>query len=327
MSRFFGFVFAACLLVIGAATTVPAASPDWPKSLTISTASPGGVFYVYGDLLAKMLTQKLGVSVNSMATGGSVQNIKLVEDGSMPIGIITMGIGLQGWNGSGDWTKGQKFRQMRALFPAYDNIFQFAALRRSGLSRVVDLDGKRVGVGPKAGGGGVYAQGILKALGVSAQYAYGSWDANAADILAGNDAGLIGIAGLPFPAIQELEAKEPVTFLSLSSDEIKQVHNAIPEISPSKIPGGTYKGLTADYNTIGIFVFVIGSADLPDDLVYRLVKAVYENHSDLVKRLPAFADTVAANVDKDSFLPFHPGAVRYYREIGIKIPEALAPTN
>src|ERR1700730_19087926 len=123
MFRFFGFVFAACLLAISTSTTVLAANPDWPKSLTISTASPGGVIYVYGELIAQMLTQKLGVSVNPMPTQGSVHNIKLVEDGSVPLGIITAGVGLQAWHGSGDWTKGQKLRQMRALFPAYDQPF------------------------------------------------------------------------------------------------------------------------------------------------------------------------------------------------------------
>ncbi|HEY7232341.1 MAG TPA: TAXI family TRAP transporter solute-binding subunit [Pseudolabrys sp.] len=327
MSRFFGFVLAVCVLVIGGSTSVPAAGPDWPKSLTISSASPGGVFYVYGELLAQVLTQKLGISANSMPTGGSVHNIKLVEDGSMPVGIITMGVGMEGWNGSADWTKGQKFRQMRALFPAYDSPFQYVALRRSGLSRFVDLDGKRVGVGPKAGAGALYAPEVLKALGVSAQYISGSWDANVADILAGNCAALAGFAGVPLPAIQQLEAKEPVNFLDLSADEIGQVRKAIPEITPSKIPAGIYKGLTVDQNTIGIFIFVIGRADLSEDFIYHLVKAVYENQTDLAKRLPAFAETVVQNVDKDTFLPFHPGAIRYYRELGIKIPDALVPTN
>jgi TRAP-type uncharacterized transport system substrate-binding protein len=64
MSKFSGFVFAACLLPIATSTSVPAAGPDWPKSLTLGTASPGGVYYVYGDELAKILTEKLGITVN-----------------------------------------------------------------------------------------------------------------------------------------------------------------------------------------------------------------------------------------------------------------------
>jgi TRAP transporter TAXI family solute receptor len=327
MSRFFGLVFAACVLAIGTSASAQATNPDWPKSLTISTASPGGVIYVYGELIAQMLTQKLGVSVNPMPTQGSVHNIKLVEDGSMPLGIITAGVGLQAWNGSGDWTKGQKFRQMRALFPAYDQPFQFVALRRSGLSRLIDLDGKRVSAGPRAGPSGVYTAEILKAVGVSAQLTYGSFKTSAAGMLAGDYAAFAGFGGVPLPAIQELEAKEPVTFLKLSADEIGRVRKAIPEITSSKISGGAYRELTADYDTIGSFCFVIGRADLSDDFIYHLVKAVYENQRDLVRSLLNFAETVVENVDKNTFLPFHPGAIRYYREIGIKIPDALVPTN
>jgi TRAP transporter TAXI family solute receptor len=146
-------------------------------------------------------------------------------------------------------------------------------------------------------------------------------------MLAGDYAAFAGFGGVPLPAIQELEAKEPVTFLKLSADEIGRVRKAIPEITSSKISGGAYRELTADYDTIGSFCFVIGRADLSDDFIYHLVKAVYENQRDLVRSLLNFAETVVENVDKNTFLPFHPGAIRYYREIGIKIPDALVPTN
>src|SRR6184192_4275103 len=116
MSRFFGFVFAACLLAIWTSTTVPAANPDWPNSLTLGTASPGGVYYVYGEELAKILTEKLGITVNPLPTQGTVHNVKLVDSGGVQLGLITMGVGLQAWNGTGDWTNGKRFQNMRALF-------------------------------------------------------------------------------------------------------------------------------------------------------------------------------------------------------------------
>src|ERR1700731_4992652 len=119
MSRFIGFVLAACLLSIGTAS-VPAAGPDWPKSLTLGTASPGGLYYVYGEALARILTEKLGITVNPLPTQGPVHNVKLVDSGAAQLGLITMGVGLQGWNGTGDWTNGKRFQDMRALFPMYD---------------------------------------------------------------------------------------------------------------------------------------------------------------------------------------------------------------
>ena len=72
---------------------------------------------------------------------------------------------------------------------------------------------------------------------------------------------------------------------------------------------------------------MIGQADLPEDLVYQLVKAVFENQPRLVKMTSAASETIPQNAVKNTFLPFHPGAVRYYREVGIKIPDALVPTN
>jgi uncharacterized protein len=81
MSRFIGFVFATCLIAIGTSTSVPAANPDWPKSLTLGTASPGGVYYVYGEELAKILTEKLGITVNPLPTQGAIQNVKLLDSG------------------------------------------------------------------------------------------------------------------------------------------------------------------------------------------------------------------------------------------------------
>jgi TRAP transporter TAXI family solute receptor len=123
MSRFFGFVFAVCLLAIGISTSVLAAGSDWPKSLTLGTASPGGVYFPYGEELAKILTEKLGIAVNHLPTQGPVHNVKLLDSGGAQLGMITMGVGLQGWNGAGDWTNGKQFRNMRALFPMYDTPF------------------------------------------------------------------------------------------------------------------------------------------------------------------------------------------------------------
>lgn len=327
MSRFMGLIFAACLLAVAASTGVLAANPDWPKSLTLGTASPGGVYYVYGDALAQILTEKLGVAVNPLPTQGPVHNVKLLDSGGAQLGFITMGVGLQGWNGTGDWTSGKSFRNMRALFPMYDTPFQAVVLRRSGIATVAQLDKKRAFVGPKAGTGGTYIPDIMKLLGISAEMNYGSFDVAAAELLAGRADTILTLTGAPVPAVLDAEAKEPVAFLELSPEQIDAIRKAMPEFSPSKIVAGTYHGLEKDYVTIGVYNFAIGRADLPDDLVYQLVKAVFESLPRLVKASPAASDTLPQNVVKNTFLPFHPGAVRYYREIGISIPEALVATN
>ena len=135
--------------------------------------------------------------------------------------------------------------------------------------------------------------------------------------------GYLMLLGPPVPAIQAVEAKEPVSFIGLTPLQMDAIGKALPEFSPSKIAAGTYRALEKDYSTIGVYSFAVGRADLPDDLVYQLVKAVFENQPRLLKTTSAASETVPQNVDKNTFLPFHPGAVRYYREIGISIPDLL----
>src|ERR1700729_626937 len=174
MSRLVSFVLAACLLAVGTSSTALAADPSWPKSLTLATASPGGVYYIYGESLAPILTEKLGIPVNPLPTQGPVHNVKLIESGGAQLGLVTMGVGFQGWTGTGDWTSGKRFQAMRALFPMYDTAFQFVVLRRSGISKVEMLDKLDIGVGPRAGTGGTYVPEVLTALGLSARIGYGS---------------------------------------------------------------------------------------------------------------------------------------------------------
>ena len=327
MSRFFGFVFAACLLASWTSTTVPGVNPDWPKSLTLATASPGGVFYVYGEAVANVLSESLKIPVHHLPTQGSAHNIKLMENGDVQLGLITMGIGLQGWNGIGDWTSGQRHRKMRVLFPMYDSPVQFVTLRRSGITTVTQFNNRNVGAGPRAGAQAAYAPAILAAIGASANIGYGSWESQASDLLAGRYDALVVGFGKPFPALKQLEAKEPLVFASLTPEQIEAIHKAMPELTASQIGPGVYASLNETYSTVGVYAFTVGRDDLPDDLVYQLVKAVFENQPRLVKETSAASETLPQNAMKNTFLPFHPGAVRYYREIGIKIPDELAQMN
>jgi uncharacterized protein len=327
MSRFFGFVFAACLLVIWTSTTVPAANPDWPKSLGLAVASPGGVSYDYGEALAKILTESLKIDVNPVPTQGPVHMVKLIESGAARLGFITTGVALQGWNGTGDWTSGQRYRKMRALFPMYDQPFHFVALRRSGITTVAQLNNRNVGTGPRAGTGGTYVPKMLEAIGISARIGNGSLESAGSDLLEGRYDALGVTAGIPITALKHVEAKEPMVFVSLTPEHIEAIRKAMPELTISQIGSGDYTSLDKTYTTVGLYIFGVGRDDLPDELVYQLVKSVFENQPRLIKATSAASDTLPQNVVKNTVLPFHPGAVRYYREIGIKIPDALATTH
>jgi uncharacterized protein len=311
------------IIVIGWSSPSPCAEAGWPPSLTIGTASPGGVYLVYGNALAPILTNALGVPVSAQATQGPDQNILLLESGSIQLAFVTMGTALQGWNGTGAWTHGKELRSMRALFPMYDTPFQFIAPESSGIRTLPDIAGKRIGVGPQGGTGGSYASKIFEALGISATVRYGAWSSLSTQMQSGQLEALLGTAGVPFPVITELDRTEHVRFISLSADEITKLRNAMPEFSSSVVPAGSYPSLTADYQTIGLFNFGVASKDLPDDLVYAIVKAFFANHERLMEANPAARESVVANLDRNTFIPYHPGAARYYREVGVALPADL----
>jgi uncharacterized protein len=141
------FLTAVVFVGMAAREDVRAAEP-----LIIGTASPGGPYLAYGQGLARILSRELGQEVTAQSTQGPAQNIVLLEKKQATLAFITMGVGLQAWNGT-DWTKGARYRSMRVLFPMYDTAFQFVAAKRLRINWLEDLAGLRIGAGPRAGTG------------------------------------------------------------------------------------------------------------------------------------------------------------------------------
>lgn len=291
--------------------------PSWPASVTLGTASVGGTYFVYGQAWASLVGEKIGLSINTQQTQGPNQNLLLVQGKQIELGMTTMGVALQGWHGKGEWTKGQQMRDVRALFPMYDTPFHFVALRKSGITSVAQLAGKRVGVGPRAGTPGTYFPLMFQALGVQNVTVR---NGQAADMGSQLGDGLIDCfafaAGLPIPNFSELSASQDVVFFGYTADEVTKLRAAMPELSPATIPKSTYPKMAKDDLTVGLFNFAIAHRTVPDSLAYAIVKAVHENHDAMIKGHAAASETVPANLSKNTFLPFHPGAARYYREKG-----------
>ncbi len=293
-----------------------AGEPHWPDHLTIGTASPGGTYYVYGEGLAKILTRALDLPVMRQPTEGPVQNIELMEAGEAKLGFVTIGIALQAWNASGIWAGRKPARAMRAIFPMFDTPFHVMVLQESGIRSFADMAGKRVGAGPRGGTAATYAPDFFKALNVPASFVYGEWAELAAQVHGKTLDVLFVGAGVPFPSFIELEAKDKVRYIPLGPEQIAALRLAMPELTPSRIPAGTYPSLLRHYATLGLYNFAVAHADLPNDLVYNVVRAVFENHEEMMEAHAAAAATVPANIERNSFLPLHPGAIRYYRQIG-----------
>mgnify|MGYP003584760061 CR=1 FL=1 len=206
---------------------------------------------------------------------------------------------------------------MRALFPMYDTPFQFMVLEPSGIRSLAELNGRRVGVGPQGGTSGAYIPEFFKALKIEATLTHGDWADLASQVETGDLDALAVAAGIPFPSFIELERKKRVRYLPFTAGLILDLRLAMPELGASVIGAGTYPSLRGNYQTVGLYNFAVARPDLPADLAYAILEAVFANHDELVEIHAAAAETVPANFIRNTFLPFHDGATRWYHNQGV----------
>lgn len=299
-------------------------NPAWPRALTMGTAAPGGNYAIYGPVWGLLAQEATGINISFRTTQGPNQNIILVDRREVEFGMVTMGIALQAWNGQGEWTQGNRFRNIRALFPMYDTPFHAIALAKSGITGHAQLQGRSVGVGPRGGTPGTYYPMILKELGVTpSAIRFGSGADMSGQVADGLLDCFAFAAGVPIPAFSEMETQQDVNFLGFTDAEVEKATKAFPELSRGVLPMGTYRKQTAPLQILGVYNFSICHRGLPDDLVYEVTKAVMTNNARMVQGNAAAKETLPENVVKNTFLPFHPGAARWFRENGQAIPDQL----
>lgn len=311
----------AALMTAGAA--IAQDRTGWPNSLTVGTASQGGVYFVYGNGLAGFIGESLKINASGEVTGGPVQNATLVQMKEHGIGLVTMGPMYEAWTGKSELAPGLPHTDVRALFPMYETPFQCVAMRASGIKTVGDIGGKRVSVGPAGGTPGTYWPRFFQALGVNARVS----NTGAADAASQLKDGLIDAfcfaAGLPIGAFSQLAAEADVVTFAFSDAEHAKILEAFPEVSKFKIPAGTYTVQKDDQNSVAMWNFAVVHKDMPESLAYEVTKLVLENNARMLQIHAAAKATKIENWENNGFLPFHKGAVRYYGEKGITIPAKL----
>jgi hypothetical protein len=314
---------AALAATLAAAPALAQDRDGWPRELTIGTASQGGVYFVYGNGLAAFLAEELGINASGEVTGGPVQNVTLVQMGEHDIGLVTMGPMFEAWIGESELAPGLEHTDVRALFPMYETPFQGIAMRSQNISSVGDLAGRRVSVGPAGGTPGTYWPRFLEALDVNATVSF----AGAADAASQLRDGLIDAflfaAGVPIGAFSQLAAEADVRVFAFSDEEHATILQNFPEVSDFTIPAGSYTVQDADQNSVAMWNFAVVHQDMPESLAYEITRVVMENNERMVQIHAAAVATLPENAVNNGFLPFHPGAVRWFEENGIDIPAEL----
>jgi len=297
---------------------------NWPKSFSVGTASQGGTYFVYGSGWTNLAAETLGIPGGAEVTAGPVQNAALVQTGDLDFAMVTMGPAVDAINGKSELAPGLKHDKIRAIFPMYKTAFHIMTLKGSGIDSFDKIpDDATVGFGPVGGTPGTYWPRFFKTLGKENVTVR---NGGAADLAGQLQDGLIDVytwaAGIPFPAFSQVEAQADVNFFGLTEEQAKKIAAEHP-VSEFTIPKGTYPSQAEDHASVSMWNFAIANADLPDDFVYAVVDAVMSNNPKMLDIHKASVESLPENFDKNQFIPWHPGAVKWFEENGFDIDASL----
>ncbi|WP_203336257.1 TAXI family TRAP transporter solute-binding subunit [Nocardioides limicola] len=283
--------------------------------MVLGTGSVGGTYYPLGGAIAQMWNGSIdGLTVSTVASGASVENLVNVNNGDIQLGMAVNGTATQAINSQGAF-EGQDM-DFTFLGNIYPEVMQIVARADSGIETVSDLAGKRVAIGPDGSGTQGLALAILEAAGAepASTFADGFGDAGA-KLRDGQIDAAFGILALPDGTLTEVAQSVNVVMVTIPDDIRAALEENDPTLSTLDIPGGTYPGVAGDAVTVTNWATLYGPRNLDEDQVYDLVKSMYEQ-ADEVNHAVAASIRIETALDGLFDIDIHPGAERYYREVG-----------
>jgi TRAP transporter TAXI family solute receptor len=314
--------FAAGVLVAGASL----ASANAETFITIGTGGVTGVYYPTGGAVCRLVNKgraEHGIRCSVESTGGSVYNVNTMRSGELDMGVVQSDVQYNALKGEGDEFKDAgPFEELRAVFAVHTEPFTVVARADSGIETFDDLTGKRVNVGNPGSGQRSTMEVLMEAKGWTMDdFALASElkSAEQAQALADNKIDAICFTvGHPSGTIQEATTTVDAKLISVSGPEVDQLVESNPYYAKAVIPGGMYRGTDDDTQTFGVRATFVTSTEVPDEVIYQVVKAVFDNFEDFKKLHPAFASLEKEEMVKSALsAPLHPGAERYYKEAGL----------
>ena len=299
--------------------------------LSVGTAPPGGAFFVVGGAIAQVVsthTGDLNWEVSAEATKGTQENIRRLAKGELEFALANAAISYFAVRGEGAWKGEQPVRVVMTLAP---NVALFITSQSSGVKKISDLKGKRVVVGPAGAGFEYFLEPILGAHDVSYQdfSPLHNTQAGAVDMLADGSAAAAFLGGaVPTSSITRASASQNIFFIPFDDTAKQELFENYPFFNAVVIPSGTYRGQDEPFHGMNVgAMHLITGANVDAETVYQFTKILYEQRAEVVKTHPAGKAINPKNVVKDTGTPFHAGAIRYYKEIGIWSRPSPAPSK
>ena len=293
-----------------------------PLKLTFSTGSVGGGFFAVGSGIAGFASQKIpGISITAISAAGVVESINRLEQGKADFAMLNTQDPPLAWEGKAPYKK--QYRNMRGMGILYMQAAQPYTLKSSGIRTFKDLKGKTLSVG--APGGTMHLDFFrwVEANGLDPKKDFGKvLFLPASEAMEAVKTGQVDVAvelsSIPSPQISELSILRPVHILEFLPGARADMMQKYPQYLPTTIEKGAYNGIDQPIETVGTGAMFACRADLPDDLVYEIVKTVYSqegvDYLGNVIALKSMSPNLAVSYKP---IPLHPGAERYFREIGL----------
>lgn len=313
MKRLVGVVVTA-LFVIGMAASVPAAD-----NLVLATGGTAGTYYPFGGAMAKIWNSKIkDMNVTAQTTGASGENVRLINKKEVELALVqsdTLDFAFSAKEAFKEPLKG-----MSVIATLYPEIVQVVVAAGSPIKSFADLKGKKVGVGAPGSGTEANFRQLLDAYGMKKEDVSGQFLSFSESAEAFKDKHIdafIVTAGIPNAGIMDVSTQNEIRILDIPADVTAKLTQKYPFLAAVKVPANTYRGLAADVSTVAVNAVLICGNQLKDDMVYNLTKALFENQAELASAHAKGKELDIKYAVQGVSIPFHPGAVKYYKEKGL----------
>lgn len=292
-------------------------------SLSIGAGTIGGGFHSGGTAVSSVINDNLeGVQANVEVTGSSVNNVELLQAGEVELAFSSTEVAWEAYHGEFTF-EGNPQEKLRTLVPGWPGVWMFVTLEENGIETIYDLDGKSYSSGPMGSGNEVFASRVFDTFGINPDIQ----NLPTSDAASALKDGLIDGFSIAWPseAIIELETGEELNLITISGEESEQFLEENPPYPELSIPPNVYNAIPDGKDGLGLYNLLLVSSEISVDQVYDILETIYENESQVEQVWPQMASGMSYDNVGETTIPYHPGAIKYFEDQGIEIPEDLKP--
>lgn len=318
-------IYAVLLIVLSLSLSGPADAARDEQYIAVGTGGVTGVYYPAGGAICRLVNRGRndhGFRCSTESTAGGIYNLNALREGDIDLGIAQSDSVFKALNGIDEFSKNGADAGLRSVFSAYTEPFTLVVRADSGIFSLDDMKGKRINIGEKGAGQRSTLDALMKVKGwnradFSATIELKSSE-QAAALCAGDIDVMIYMIGHPNGAIKEVTTSCDSRLIGLDDTVVEALLKDNQYFEKAIIPGGMYRGNDEPVNTFGVGANLLASADMPEQEVYEVVKAVFRQFEIFQKLHPALAGLNKKQMVSEGLIaPIHPGALKYYHEVGL----------